>query len=98
MVKVIKTSINIDEELRKKIDFICSFTNTTPKFVKGNLIQIERTNLIYFEPHKVIINNITYLFFNNSNEIYIDNLSNKLELSQLENHINQAKKIPIDRY
>lgn len=87
MVNVIKKEICIDKELKRKIDFICSFTNTTPKYFNGYLRQVEKTNLIYFEPHKVTINNITYLFFNNSNEIYVDNLSNKLELSQLENHI-----------
>ena len=87
MVNVIKTSVDIDEELKKKIDFICSFTNTTPSYFNGNLIQVERTNLIYFEPHKVIINDITYLFFNNGNEIYVYNLSNKLALSELEEYI-----------
>lgn len=86
MVSFIKQEVSI-EEIKKKIDFICSFTNKIPKFINGNLIQIERTNLVYFEPHKVIINNITYLFFNNSNEIYVKNISNKLELSELEQHI-----------
>ena len=34
-------------------------------------------NLAYVEPHKVIINNIMFLVFNYSDDIYINNLSNK---------------------
>lgn len=34
-----------------------------------------------------IINDITYLFFNNSDELYIDNLNNKITFKSLEKHI-----------
>lgn len=89
MVNIIKQEINIDEQIKKKIDFICIFTNNIPKYFNGNLRQIERTNLIYFEPHRVIINNTTYLFFNESDEIYIDNLNNKIHIKDLENYMKE---------
>jgi len=92
MVNIIKQEINIDEYIRKRIDFICNFTNTKPKYINGNLRQVEKTNLIYFEPHCVIINSITYLFFNESEEIYIESLNNKIQLKDLENHIKSHKK------
>ena len=39
--------------------------------------KIDKTNLTYIEPHRIIINNTTFLTFNYSNEIFIENLSNK---------------------
>ena len=87
MLNIIKKELEIDEGIKNKIDFICKFTNTKPKYIKGYLRQVELTNLVYCEPHRVIIKGITYLFFNNSDEIYIDNLSNNLLLKDLENHI-----------
>ncbi len=41
-------------------------------------------NLIYIEPHRVIIKNITFLVFNYSNDVYISNLTQKIKLSKLE--------------
>ena len=35
---------------------------------------IDKTNLTYLEPHRIIINDITFLVFNYSNEIFIENL------------------------
>ena len=34
-----------------------------------------------------IIKDITFLIFNYSNEIFIENLSNKIKLSELENYL-----------
>ena len=48
-----------------------------------------RTNLTYVEPHRIIINYITFLAFNYSNEIFIENLYNKIKLSDLENYLKQ---------
>ena len=39
------------------------------------------------EPHRIIINDITFLAFNYSNEIFIENLSNKIKLSKLEDYL-----------
>ena len=96
MVNVIKKELEIEEGIKNKIDFICSFTNTKPKYVNGNLRQLELTNLVYCEPYRVVINGITYLFFNNSNEIYIINLSNKLLIKDLENYIKKSKTTKFD--
>ena len=54
MVRVITQEIEIEESLKKKIEFICSFGNTTPKIENGSLRIIERTNLAYVEPHRRI--------------------------------------------
>lgn len=66
MVSVIKKEIEVEESLKKKIEFICSFCNTTPIIENGSLKTIERTNLTYIEPHRIYIKNNLYLAFNNS--------------------------------
>lgn len=38
--------------------------------------------MTYVEPHRIIINDITFLAFNYSTEIFIENLSNKIKLSE----------------
>ena len=80
MIKIIEQEISFDDTLKKKLEFICDFCNTTPKFINGSIRKIDRTNLIYLEPHRIIIKNITFLAFNYSNEIYIENLSNSINV------------------
>ena len=90
MVNIIKEDLDIEEALKRKLEFICSFCNTNCEIKKGSIRTIERTNLSYVEPHRIIINNITFLAFNYSNEIYIENLSNKIKLSELEDYLKKT--------
>ena len=87
MINIIKQEIPIDESLKKKLEFICDFFNTTPTFISGSIRKIDKSNLNFIEPHRVIIKNIIFLVFNYSNDIYIKNLNNKIQLSELENYI-----------
>ena len=87
MVNIIKTKLELNNELKKKIEFICSFCNTTPTIINGNIRKIDKINLNYIEPHRIIIKETTFLAFNYSNTLYVDNLSNKIELKDLETFI-----------
>ena len=87
MIKVIKKEIDMEESLRKRLEIICDFCNTTPTIINGSIRNIDKTNLNYIEPHRIIINNVMFLAFNYSNEIYINNLSKKIKISELENYI-----------
>lgn len=87
MVNIIKEEITIEESLKRKIEFICEFAKTTPTIINGNIRKIDKTNLTYIEPHRIIIKGINFLAFNYSNEIFIENLSNKIKLSDLEDYI-----------
>ena len=89
MVTITKKELEIDNGLKNKIEFICSFCNTTPTIINGNIRKVNKTNLNYIEPHRIIIKGITFLVFNYSNEIFIENLSNKIKLSDLEIFIKQ---------
>ena len=59
MVNIIKEELSLEESLRKKIDFICDFTNNKPTIINGNIRKVDKTNLSYIEPHRIIINNTT---------------------------------------
>ena len=87
MVNIIKEEIILDESLKKKIEFICEFAKVKPTIINGSIRRIDKTNLIYIEPHRIIISNTTFLAFNYSNEIFIENLSNKIKLSELEGYL-----------
>lgn len=89
MVNITKEKLEIDNELKNKIEFICSFCNTTPTIINGNIRKINKTNLNYIEPHRIIIKGITFLAFNYSNEIFVENLSKNIKLSDLETFIKQ---------
>jgi hypothetical protein len=87
MINAIKREIDMEESLKKRLEIICDFCNTTPTIINGSIRKIDKTNLNYIEPHRIIINNIMFLAFNYSNEIYINNLSKKIKISELENYI-----------
>lgn len=87
MLKVNKQEIDIDYSLKKRIEIICSFCNVTPIIHNGSIRTLEKTNLAYLEPHRFVVNGIIYLFFNNSEYVFINDLDNKIKLSELESYI-----------
>ena len=91
-MQIIKEQLDIDEILERRIKNILKFLNIKSKIIKGNIIHISKTNLAYIEPHKLIINEITYLFFNNCENVYINTLEQSISLNELERHI-KANKI-----
>lgn len=87
MVNVTKQEVRMEKSLRKRLEFKCEFCRVKPVIINGNLRTIDKTNLIYLEPHRIIINDITFLAFNYSNDIFIEKLNNKIKLSELENYL-----------
>ena len=88
MIKFIKQELPFEKSLKQRLDFIYKFCKTKPTFINGNIIKIDKTNLAYVEPHRIIIKGITFLAFNYSTDIYIRNLTNKIKISELENYLN----------
>ncbi len=88
MIKIITQEIPFEESLKKKLEFICQFSKTKPIFINGSIKKIDKTNLSYIEPHRIIIKGITFLAFNYSTDIYIRNLTNKIKISELEDYLN----------
>ena len=86
-MQIIKEQLQFEESLKQRLEFICEFSKATPIFINGSIRKIEHTNLSYVEPHRVIVKNITLLVFNYSNDVYINNLSKKIKLSELEEYL-----------
>ena len=91
MIKIVKEEIEIDESLVSRLNVICDFCNTTFSIENGSIRKIEHTNLSYIEPHRIIIKGITFLAFNYSKTLYIGNLSNSIEVKDLEEYIKKLK-------
>ena len=84
---IIKQELRFEESLKQRVEFICEYSKITPTFINGSIRKIEKTNISYIEPHRVIIKNITFLVFNYSNDVYISNLTKKIKLSELEEYL-----------
>ncbi len=89
MISITTKELEIENDLKRKIEFICDFCNTKPTIMNGNIRNIDKSNLSYVEPHRIIIKGITFLVFNYPKTLYVDNLSNKLELKDLETFIKE---------
>ncbi len=89
MIKIVTRKLEFEPALQKKIEFICNFCNVKPKIINGSIRNVYKTNLSYVEPHRIIIKGITLLAFNYSKTLYINNLSNQLELQDLEKFLKQ---------
>ena len=66
MLNIITKEVPIDEELQSKIQFICDFCNVKPTFINGSIRKIEKPNVNYIEPNKIIIKSTTFLAFNHN--------------------------------
>jgi len=82
-----KEVMEIEDTLDKRIKSILSFLGIKTKIIKGNIINIDNTNIAYIEPHKLIINDNTYLFFNNCKEVYINTLEESITITELQKYI-----------
>ena len=58
-MKIIKKELRFEENLKKRLEFICDFSKVTPTFVNGSIRKIEKTNISYIEPHRVIVKDTT---------------------------------------
>ena len=77
----------MSDELKTKIEWSYKFSKKFYEIIDGYLRIVEHTNLAYVEPHKVIIDNQLYLFFNEQKYFYLGNLNNKIPLSELSEYI-----------
>ena len=91
MISIIKQELNLSPELRKKINWAKKYASANIELKKGALIKLEPTNIAYVEPHKVVLNNITFLFFNEVDVFYINDLNERHNMSELQNFFLNAK-------
>ena len=90
-MQIIKEKLKIDEVLERKINNILKFNNIKATIKTGNIISLTNTNLAYIEPHKFEINGVTYLLFNDSDIVFINDLNCSIPLTDLDKHIRNTK-------
>jgi len=90
MISIVKKKNKISRELLSKIEWACKFSSIEldqQVVIEGCLRIIEHTNLTYVEPHRVIIKDCLYLFFNELDYFYVNDLRTKYPLSKLQEYI-----------
>ncbi len=90
-MQIIKEKLEIEDTLKKKVKNILMFLNIKAKLEQGSIINIPKTNIAYIEPHKLVIINITYLFFYECENVYINTLEESITFNELENYIKMHK-------
>lgn len=68
MIEVVKKEIDVEEWLRKRLVIICDFYNTSSMIINNSIREIDKTNISYIEPYRVIIKDDT---FGDMKETYI---------------------------
>ena len=46
-MKIIKEELQFDDNLKKRVEFICEFSKVTHTFINGSIRKIEKTNISY---------------------------------------------------
>ena len=87
VIKIITQELEIESNLKQRLEFICEFCHIKPTIINGSIRKIDKTNLAYVEPHKVIIGDTLYLFFNEQKHFYIGNLKKKIPIADLSEYI-----------
>ncbi len=90
MISIVKKKNKLNENLLSKIEWACSLNAIKLEHIRvyeGCLRIIEHTNLAYVEPHRVIIKDKLFLFFNECDCFYVGDLRYKYPLSQLKDYI-----------
>ena len=87
MLNIITKEVPIDEELQSKLQFICDFCNVKSTFINGSIRKIEKTNINYIKPNKILIKSTTFLTFNHNKDVYIENLQKHIYISDLQEYI-----------
>jgi len=93
MLEIVKTEIQIEASLKKKIDFACNYAKVKENIIEGNLIKLIPTNIAYVEPHRLLVNNTSFLFFNTINKFYINDLTKAYEMDKLRDILIKTKNL-----
>lgn len=99
MIRIIKQELNISPILKKKINWASKYTNINITIENGALIRLEPTNIAYIEPHKVIINENTFMFFNEKDkyydfsvDLYTHGIINDKEIKDIKDNYDYSKE------
>ena len=85
LCKEVDYMLNIEtKKLKRKIEMIGRFTNTTPIINNGYVKNITGTNVAYVMPHIIVIKNNKYLMFDECDDTYVNTFKIKISFKDLE--------------
>ena len=84
MLNIETKELKISDKLKRKIDIIGRFTNTTPIINNGYVKNITGANVAYVMPHIIIIKNNKYLMFDECDDTYVNTFKIKISFKDLE--------------
>ena len=93
VIKIITQELEIESNLKQRLEFIWEFCHIKPTIINGSIRKIDKTNLSYIEPHKIIVKDTTFLVFNYSTDIYVGSLNKKIQLVELKDYWNFSKDL-----
>ena len=93
VIKIITQELEIESNLKQRLEFIWEFCHIKPTIINGSIRKIDKTNLSYIEPHKIIVKDTTFLAFNYSTDIYVGSLNKKIQLVELKDYWNFSKDL-----
>ena len=88
MLNIEPKKLKISNNLKRRIEMIGKFTNTTPIINNGYVKNITGTNVAYVMPHIIVIKNNKYLMFDECDDVYVNTFKNKIVFKDLEDYIN----------
>lgn len=93
VIKIITQELEIESNLKQRLGFIREFCHIKPTIINVSIRKIDKTNLSYIEPHRVIVEDTTFLAFNYSTDIYVGSLNKKIQLVELKDYWNFSKDL-----
>ena len=93
VIKIITQELEIESNLKQRLEFICEFCHIKPTIINGSIRKIDKTNLSDIEAHMVVAKDTTFLAFNYSTDIYVGSLNKKIQLVELKDYWNFSKDL-----
>ena len=88
MLNIETKELKISDKLKRKIEIIGRFTNTTPIINNDSIKNIKGTNVAYVMPYIIVIKNNKYLMFDECDDVYVNTFKDKISFKDLEDYIN----------
>ena len=97
MINIIKKEIDVEESLKKRLEIICDFCNTTPTIINGSIRKVDKTNDEYknIQTLSVTLNNVDTQIQENHKQIQTlteNNEALSLRVKTLEKSNNEKDK------
>ena len=84
MLNIETKELKISDKLKRKIEMIGRFANTTPIISNNSIKNITGTNVAYIMSHIIVIKNNKYLMFDESDDNYVNTFKIKISFKDLE--------------